>query len=87
MTHIIEVEADGSLRLPKEVLAEAKPATRYIVETQGNQLTLRPEEIQPSATPESREQWLAAWRTLSEQIGKSWIGDKSALEELAEMRR
>ncbi len=87
MTHTVEVETDGSLRLYREILAEVKPAARYIVETQGDQLTLRPDETQPAATPESREQWLAAWQKLSDQVGKSWIGDKLALEELAEMRR
>ncbi len=87
MTHTLEVEADGSLRLPREILAEAKPATRYIVETQGDQLLLRPDKIEPAPKKMSGEEWLTAWDTLSEQISNSWIGDKSALEELADMRR
>ena len=32
-------------------------------------------------------QWQTAWNNMAQDIGNAWIGDKSALESLSEMRR
>lgn len=35
----------------------------------------------------SRSEWIKRWDALAREIDKAWQGEKSALDELAEMRR
>jgi len=32
-------------------------------------------------------QWRKAWETLAQEVDRAWLGDKSALDVLSEMRR
>jgi hypothetical protein len=94
MTRTLEVGDDGTLTLPADLLGDAPPHTRYAVETRDNAIVLRPE---PATSPKPRsartkitlpyEAWKQAWDAWAEQVDKAWKGEKSALEELAEMRR
>ena len=65
MNQIVEVDEQGGLHLPPEVLSHAKPRTRYVVEAQGETLILRPAEKSPpfwaTATPEERAEDLRRW--------------------------
>jgi hypothetical protein len=65
MAQIIEVDEQGALHLPAQMLG-VRPHTRYIVERQGNALILRPatEHKQPfsaAATPEARAARFKEW--------------------------
>lgn len=48
MSLIVEVNEDGVLTLPPEAIGNAKPHARFVVESQGETLTLRPELTLPS---------------------------------------
>lgn len=48
MNLIVEVNEDGVLTLPPEAIGNAKPHARFVVESQGETLTLRPELTLPS---------------------------------------
>ena len=93
MTTVLEVNDAGVLLLPAELLGDAKPHTRYVVETRDAELVLRPESA--NATPkkprrkktQSHEEYMRHWAGLAEQIGRAWGGDKSAAETVSEMRR
>jgi hypothetical protein len=64
MSEVLEVDAEGSLRLPAELLGNAKPHTRYVVDIQGDTLILRPEAARPfwaTATPEERAEAFRRW--------------------------
>ena len=92
MTRVIEADETGRLMLSPEVLGEAKPYSRYTVETVGTKLIVEPvsppneEELFTEAklTP---EEWMRQWNELSERISKVWNTDKSAAEIISEMRR
>lgn len=50
MSLIVEVNEDGALTLPPDVIGNHKPHARFVVESVGETLTLRPEMTLP--TPE-----------------------------------
>ncbi len=93
MTRILEVEENGTLTLPPDVLGEAKPHTRYVVEAQGEELTLRPEQTRSGQAAEppqktlSPDEWWAQWNQLVAQISHASTTNESAVEILSEMRR
>ena len=68
MEQVVEVNEDGALYLPAELIGHAEPHTRYVVEPQGESFVLRPEgKPQPfwkTATPEERvkrfEEWVSS---------------------------
>ena len=68
MEQVVEVNEDGALYLPAELIGHAEPHTHYVVDPQGEALLLRPEtESQPfwaTATPEewvkSFEEWVSS---------------------------
>jgi len=68
MEQVVEVNEDGALYLPAELIGYVEPHTRYRVEPQGEALLLRPEAgFQPfwmTATPEERvkrfEEWVSS---------------------------
>ena len=67
MSEVLEVDAEGSLRLPAELLGNAKPHTRYLVDIQGDTLILRPEGARPfweTATPEERAEAFQRWAAM-----------------------
>jgi hypothetical protein len=65
MSRIVETNEEGAIHLSPELLGESKPHTRYILEVQGDTLTLRPEgESQPfwaTASPQERAEAFRRW--------------------------
>jgi hypothetical protein len=64
MTQILEVDEQGALYLPPELLGDVPPHTRFVVEVQGNTLTLRPQQSAPfwaTATPQERANAFLRW--------------------------
>ncbi len=65
MSQIVEVNEEGMLSLPAEVLERVKPHRRFVVEVSNSTLILRPEaKAQPfwaTATPEERAEDLRQW--------------------------
>lgn len=92
MATVLETDETGALVLPARVLGHEAPHARYVLEAQGKTLILRPEveAAKPKRTrarkKQSHEEWMKEWRDLGEKISEAWIGDKSAVEELSEMR-
>lgn len=68
MEQVIEVNEEGALYLPPELIGHFEPHTRFVVEPQGDSFMLRPEgKSQPfwmTATPEERakrfDEWVAS---------------------------
>lgn len=87
-TRVIEADEQGRLIIPAEMLADARPHNRFVVETTGSSILVQPEipsppESKPKLTP---AEWIREWRELAEDVGKAWQSDKSGLEELTDMR-
>ncbi len=67
MSSIVEVDDQGAIHLPDELLAVVKPRTRFTVELQGATLILHPEGVQPfwtSASPVERAEMVRRWASL-----------------------
>jgi hypothetical protein len=61
---IVEVDEQGELRLPREVLGDLEPHTRFELEKQGDTIVLRPQKRLPfwaTATPEERAAAFREW--------------------------
>ena len=86
MGQVIEADEQGRRLVPAELLADARPHGRYIAETFGKKLLIKPEE-----TAEQRkriyEKWKRDWDELTEEISAAWTTSKSAAEIISEMRR
>jgi hypothetical protein len=57
MVYILEINQQGNLQIPLDILPHIKPHTRYRLEVQGETLILRPQKGQPFwaiATPAQR---------------------------------
>jgi hypothetical protein len=70
MAQILEINQQGVLQIPSEMLPASHPHTRYQVEVQGEALILRPEQNQPlwqTATPEQRVARFRKWVTQTER--------------------
>ena len=87
MSTILEVNDDGSLVIPAELLNGAKPHKRYCAETAGQDLLLRPEQRVEAPEKLPPDEWRRRWNELSELIGREWKSDKTAAEIISEMRR
>jgi hypothetical protein len=65
MSRIVETNEEGAIHLSPELLGEPKPHTRYVVEVDGDTLTLRPEaNVRPfwaTATPQERADAFRRW--------------------------
>jgi hypothetical protein len=62
MNLILEVNEDGALTLPPEAIGNAKPHARFVVESQGEALTLRPEKgDQSSTSDDSVQEWIESF--------------------------
>lgn len=65
MSQVVEINEEGTLRLPPEVIEQVKPYKRFAVEVDNGILILRPEpKEQPfwaTATPEERAEDLRQW--------------------------
>lgn len=100
MTRIIEAGEDGSLTLPPDALPAAEPHARYVVETDGERVTLRLEPAKPAgkrpkasskqseaARKRALERWERESRKLTEELSKVWPPDVSVVDVIADMRR
>jgi hypothetical protein len=86
MTYVLEIQENGTLTLPPETLGNPKPRTRYVLETQGQRVTIQPEAAKPAPST-SAEEWLTALQSLAQAISQNSTSDRSALDILSEMRR
>lgn len=93
MTRILEVEEDGTLTLPSDVLVNSNPHARYMLETRGERIILR---LEPTASVGNRlqkkrrsavQRWKEERRRLSEEISRVWPEGVSATDIISEMRR
>jgi hypothetical protein len=94
MTRILEVEENGTLTLSAEILDNAPPHTRYVLETSGGQLTLRPEHEKSKSRPTSRKKRASSWEAwekerdaVAAELSKIWPEGVSAADVISEMRR
>ena len=76
MSTIIEADEHGAIHLPAELLPEAKPHSRYRVETTSRQVVLSAEGViearAVTATPDERAREFLRWaRSHSEPFGLS----------------
>ena len=59
MSHTVEVNEEGELHLPAEILKQVKPHKRFVVEVSDGTLILRPEtKEQPFWATASPEEWV-----------------------------
>jgi len=65
MSEVVEINEEGAITLPAEVLEQVKPHKRFVVEVHNGALVLHPEaESLPfwaTATPEERAKDLRQW--------------------------
>jgi hypothetical protein len=65
MSQVVEINDEGELSLPAEVLEQVKPHRRFVVQLIGEMLILRPEDkslpFWATATPEERAEDLRQW--------------------------
>ena len=88
MGQVIEADETGRLVLPAELLGEARPRARYVVEPQGDGFVVQPElaEVPEPSERLTPEEWAREWQAWTEQIAAIDPGGKSALDELTDMR-
>lgn len=70
MIYILEINQQGNLQIPSEVLPQLKPHTQYQLEIQGETLILRPHKEQAfwaTATPSQRVARFKDWATQTER--------------------
>ena len=65
MSRIVETNEEGAIHLSPELLGEPKPHTRYVLEVQGDTLTLRPEgpsePLWVTSTAEEQAEAIRVW--------------------------
>lgn len=86
MTRVIEADETGRLVLTPEMLGEAKPNGRYVIEAAGKKIALEQED-ELSQRQRVYEAWKRDWDALTAEISAVWDSGKSAAEMVAEMRR
>jgi len=90
MTKILEVNEDGVLVIPADLLNGAEPHQRYTAKSAGKSLLLRPEsEREKSRRPQKLkpEDWEAEWKAFTEKVTKAWPDGLSAVDAVSEQRR
>ena len=84
MAHILEINHQGVLQIPSEMLPESRPHTRYQIEVQGETLILRPVQSQPlwqTASPEQRGARFRDWVTQTERPVSPPLSDEAISRE------
>jgi antitoxin (DNA-binding transcriptional repressor) of toxin-antitoxin stability system len=71
------------------ILSQLKPGeSATLVDGDGKPvamlISLKADPCEKKLTP---TEWMAQWEALTQEIGRAWKGDKSAVETLLEMRR
>lgn len=88
MSHVLEVNDAGAITLPREVVGNAPPHTRYVVDHDGPNIVLRRADTGISReTRDEASEYMAQWDALAEDVDRAWKSDLSATEAVAEMRR
>jgi hypothetical protein len=84
MIYILEINQQGVLQIPPDMLPYIQPHTRYQVEVRGEILILRPEQSQPfwqTATPEQRVAKFQEWVTQTRRPVSPVLSDKAISRE------
>jgi len=61
MQKMLKVDSEGALRLPPDLLGNARPDTTYVVEKYNNKITLYPAEREPLWKTATDEEWITAF--------------------------
>ena len=87
MATIVTTDDSGTLILPAELLGAARPNTPYIVEADGDELFVRPQNghVLNGYTPDADE-WERQRKALAAEIGAVWPADVSAADVISDMR-
>jgi hypothetical protein len=84
MVHILEINQQGVLQIPSEMLPESQPHTRYLLEVQCETLILRPQQYQAfweTASPEQRVTKFREWVTQTERPVSPALSDEAISRE------
>ena len=87
MTKVLEVNEDGALVIPADLLNGAEPHKRYTAESAGNELLLRPESESVPIEKLDPEELRSRWIDLSDRVGRLWPANRTAADVISEMRR
>ena len=90
MSKILEVNEEGALVIPPDLLNGAEPHQRFTAESAGKTLVLRPEpELVKSRRLQTLrpDDWEAEWKAFAEKVTKAWPSGLSAVDVVSEMRR
>jgi hypothetical protein len=60
MARVIEVDDEGNILVPREIIGRAKPHTRYEVDVEGNTVTLRRLEGDKALMADAQE-WIRSF--------------------------
>ena len=86
MTRMIEIDEHGTLTIPKDMLSQATPHSRYLVERSGNNLNVTPANDRNSKSVGHKER-MRQWKCHAEQVAMASPNTKSVVELVSEMRR
>lgn len=84
MIYVLEINQQGVLQIPSDLLPYIKPHTRYTVEIQGETLILRPQPNEPfwqTATPEQRVAKFREWVTQTKRPVSPPLSDEAISRE------
>ncbi len=84
MSLVLEADASGSLTIPADLLGSHAEHAKYIVELDGKELHIEPEEPRDEL---GRDDQLNRWRKLAAKISAVWPEGVSAVEAVSEQRR
>ena len=80
MTYLLEINKNGILQIPSDLLPHSQQHTRYQVEIQGDTLILRPQQNQPfwkTATPAQRVARFRAWSSQTKRPTTPALSDEA----------
>lgn len=86
MSRILETDENGALTIPPELLDHAEAHARYVVEKNGDALTVLPHAKRPDDSG-GHEERMRRWRDLADRVAKESVTDRSVVDILSEMRR
>ena len=90
MTKILEVNEDGALVIPADLLNGAEPHQRYTAESAGKNLVLTPESDHARRQKPQKltsEEWEVEWKAFTEKVTQAWPTGVSAVDAVSEIRR
>lgn len=88
MTRVVEADETGRLVLTPEMLGEARPHGRYVIEENGDRLGIYPEDTPTTETKKmTPEEWETHWKLVQQLMCDSWPVGLSAADVISEMRR